>query len=84
MAVESTTVYRQLGDGAFAAVMLDWRGPYPGSGGLPGAAAELQGQSIRGSPVLAGEAAISGSFWSTAPGLAGGPAQQSGRSAGRR
>ena len=27
--VESTTVYRQLGEGVFKAVMLDWRGTYP-------------------------------------------------------
>ena len=27
--VESTTIYRQLGEGAFKAVMLDWRGSYP-------------------------------------------------------
>ena len=27
--VESTTVYRQLGEGAFKAVILDWLGSYP-------------------------------------------------------
>ena len=64
--VESTTVYRQLGEGAFQAVMLDWRGSYPDPEAY--LAPLLSCRESRGSVCDRGEAAISGSFW-TAPGL---------------
>ena len=64
--VESTTIYRQLGEGAFKAVMLDWRGSYPDPEAYltPLLSCDRGEQSI----CQEGEAAISGSFW-TAPGL---------------
>jgi peptide/nickel transport system substrate-binding protein len=64
--MESTTVYRQLGEGAFAAVMLDWRGavPDPEAYLFP----LLSCSQARGDRCLEGESALSGSFW-TAPGL---------------
>ena len=64
--VESTTVYRQLGEGAFQAVMLDWRGAYPDPEAY--LAPLLSCKQSEGSICQRGEAAISGSFW-TAPGL---------------
>ena len=64
--VESTTVYRQLGEGAFQAVMLDWRGAYPDPEAY--LAPLLSCRESEGSVCKRGEAAISGSFW-TAPGL---------------
>lgn len=59
--VESTTVYRQLGEGAFQAVILDWRGAYPD----PEAYLYplLSCRQAKGSICESGEAAISGSFW---------------------
>jgi peptide/nickel transport system substrate-binding protein len=64
--MESTTVYRQLGEGAFAAVMLDWRGAVrdPEAYLFP----LLSCSEAKGSHCLRGESALSGSFW-TAPGL---------------
>ena len=64
--VESTTVYRQLGEGAFQAVMLDWRGAYPDPEAY--LAPLLSCRESEGSVCKRGEASISGSFW-TAPGL---------------
>ena len=64
--VESTTVYRQLGEGAFQAVMLDWRGAYPDPEAY--LAPLLSCKESEGSICKRGEAAISGSFW-TAQGL---------------
>jgi len=64
--VESTTVYRQLGDGAFKAVMLDWGGSYPDPEAY--LTPLLSCIEAVGSVCEAGEAVISGSFW-TAPGL---------------
>ncbi len=64
--VESTTVYRQLGEGAFKAVMLDWRGSYPDPEAY--LTPLLSCLKANGEICLEGEAAISGSFWST-PGL---------------
>ena len=64
--VESTTVYRQLGEGAFKAVMLDWRGTYPDPEAY--LTPLLSCSNPSGETCLDGEAAISGSFWST-PGL---------------
>lgn len=64
--VESTTVYRQLGKGAFKAVILDWRGSYPDPEAylMP----LLSCSKSTGSICEQGEASISGSFWTT-PGL---------------
>ena len=76
--VESTTVYRQLGEGAFQAVMLDWRGAYPDPEAY--LAPLLSCKESQGSICTRGEAAISGSFW-TAPGLET-TLQQSDRSRG--
>jgi len=59
-------VYRQLGEGAFQAVMLDWRGAYPDPEAY--LAPLLSCKEAEGSVCKRGEAAISGSFW-TAPGL---------------
>ena len=64
--VESTTIYRQLGEGAFKAVMLDWRGSYPDPEAY--LTPLLSCTSVEGNICMEGEAAISGSFWS-APGL---------------
>ena len=64
--VESTTIYRQLGEGAFKAVMLDWRGSYPDPEAY--LTPLLSCTSMEGNICAEGEAAISGSFWS-APGL---------------
>jgi peptide/nickel transport system substrate-binding protein len=64
--MESTTVYRQLGEGAFPAVMLDWRGAVrdPEAYLFP----LLSCSEAEGDHCLRGESALSGSFW-TAPGL---------------
>ena len=64
--VESTTIYRQLGEGAFKAVMLDWRGSYPDPEAY--LTPLLSCTTVQGDTCENGEAAISGSFWS-APGL---------------
>ena len=64
--VESTTIYRQLGEGAFKAVMLDWRGSYPDPEAY--LTPLLSCTSVEGNICMEGEAVISGSFWS-APGL---------------
>ena len=64
--VESTTVYRQLGEGAFKAVILDWLGSYPDPEAYLNPL--LSCSNAEGHVCLDGEAAISGSFWS-APGL---------------
>ena len=64
--VESTTVYRQLGDGAFKSVMLDWGGSYPDPEAY--LAPLLSCSQATGEICLRGEAVISGSFW-TRPGL---------------
>jgi peptide/nickel transport system substrate-binding protein len=64
--MESTTAYRQLGDGAFQMILLDWMGDYPDADNylMP-----LLGCSKgRANQCLAGSSAASGSFW-TAPGL---------------
>lgn len=64
--MESTTVYDQLGKGAFSAVMLDWRGAVrdPEAYLFP----LLSCTKARGDVCLEGESALSGSFW-TQPGL---------------
>ena len=60
--VESTTVYRQLGEGVFKAVMLDWRGTYPDPEAY--LTPLLSCDDPAGTVCRSGEAAISGSFWS--------------------
>ena len=64
--VESTTVYGYLGKGAFKAVMLDWGGSYPDPEAY--LAPLLSCTQAKGDICEAGEAVISGSFW-TRPGL---------------
>ena len=78
--MESTTVYRQLGDGTFAAVMLDWRGPYPDPEAY--LSPLLSCKASKGFICERGEAAKSGSFWTT-PGL-NRALQQSDRNRGRK
>ena len=60
--VESTTVYEQLGQGAFKAVMLDWRGSFPDPEAY--LTPLLSCKDADGAICHAGEAAFSGSFWS--------------------
>ncbi len=61
--LESTTVYKQLGDGSFQAVMLDWRGSYPDPAAY--LSPFLSCTEIKERTCLKGEAATSGSFWSS-------------------
>jgi len=61
--VESTTVYRQLGEGAYESVMLDWRGSYPDPEAY--LTPLLSCMKIKKLICEKGEAASSGSFWST-------------------
>jgi peptide/nickel transport system substrate-binding protein len=64
--IESTTAYRQLGDGAFPLILLDWSGDYPDANAY---LQPLLGcRRAQGNRCLAGDSAASGSFW-TAPGL---------------
>ena len=64
--VESTTIYRQLDKGAYKSVILDWSGQYPDPEAY--LTPLLSCIASEGDICLDGEAAISGSFWST-PGL---------------
>ncbi len=64
--VESTTIYRLLGEGAFQAVVLDWRGAYPDPEAY--LSPLLSCKKRKGMVCEEGEASISGSFW-TSPGL---------------
>jgi peptide/nickel transport system substrate-binding protein len=64
--VESTTIYRQLGKGSYKAVILDWSGQYPDPEAY--LTPLLSCAKADGDICFEGEAAISGSFWST-PGL---------------
>ncbi len=59
--VESTTVYKQLSDGAFEAVILDWTGAYPDPEAY--LTPLLSCTKIKKSTCLKGEAVFSGSFW---------------------
>ncbi len=61
--VESTTVYKQLGQGAFEAVILDWRGAYSDPEAY--LSPFLSCEKFTGNVCESGEAAISGSFWTT-------------------
>ena len=59
--IESTTVYKQLSEGAFEAVILDWTGSYqdPEAYLYP----LLSCNEIKKNTCLSGEAVFSGSFW---------------------
>ncbi len=59
--VESTTIYRQLGEGAFQAVMLDWRGAYPDPEAY--LSPFLSCKKINKNICEKGESVSSGSFW---------------------
>tara|TARA_Y100001968_G_scaffold14609_1_gene11787 strand:- start:48 stop:1625 length:1578 start_codon:yes stop_codon:yes gene_type:complete len=60
--IESTTVYKQLSEGAFDAVILDWTGSYPDPEAY--LTPLLSCSQIKKNTCLKGEAVISGSFWS--------------------
>ena len=59
--VESTTVYKQLSEGAFEAVILDWTGAYPDPEAF--LTPLLSCTKINNDDCLEGEAVFSGSFW---------------------
>ena len=59
--VESTTVYKQLSEGAFEAVILDWTGAYPDPEAY--LTPLLSCNEIINNTCLKGEAVLSGSFW---------------------
>ncbi len=59
--VESTTVYKQLSEGAFEAVILDWVGAYPDPEAY--LTPLLSCSEINNNSCLKGEAVFSGSFW---------------------
>jgi peptide/nickel transport system substrate-binding protein len=64
--MESTTAYRQLGDGAFPLILLDWMGDFPDADNY---LVPLLGcDQEQGNRCLKGASAASGSFWA-APGL---------------
>lgn len=64
--MESTTAYRQLGDGAFQLIVLDWMGDFPDADNY---LVPLLGcEKAIGDRCLKGSSAASGSFWSR-PGL---------------
>ncbi|MEB3350122.1 MAG: ABC transporter substrate-binding protein [Cyanobacteriota bacterium] len=64
--MEATTAYRQLGDGTFPMILLDWSGDFPDADNylMP----LLDCDKAKGDRCLEGASAASGSFW-TAPGL---------------
>tara|TARA_Y100001968_G_scaffold90858_1_gene81757 strand:- start:806 stop:2383 length:1578 start_codon:yes stop_codon:yes gene_type:complete len=59
--IESTTVYKQLSEGAFEAVILDWTGAYPDPEAY--LTPLLSCKAIKKNTCLKGEAVFSGSFW---------------------
>ena len=59
--IESTTVYKQLSEGAFEAVILDWTGAYPDPEAY--LTPLLSCNEIKNNTCLKGEAVFSGSFW---------------------
>ncbi len=59
--IESTTVYKQLSEGAFEAVILDWTGAYPDPEAY--LTPLLSCNEINNNSCFKGEAALSGSFW---------------------
>ena len=76
--VESTTAYRQLADGAFPLILLDWIGDVPDAENY---LQPLLGcEQEQGDRCLQGDSAVSGSFWSQ-PGLQA-ELQRSGSSSG--
>ena len=64
--VESTTVYKQLSEGSFEAVILDWSGSYPDPEAY--ISPLLSCNRAEGNVCEAGEAVDGGTFW-TEPGL---------------
>jgi peptide/nickel transport system substrate-binding protein len=64
--MESTTAYRQLGEGAFTLILLDWMGDFPDADNylIPLLACSQE----EGERCLEGASAASGSFWAQ-PGL---------------
>ena len=64
--MEATTAYRQLGDGNFPMILLDWMGDFPDADNY--LSPLLDCDQAEGDRCLAGASAASGSFW-TAPGL---------------
>jgi len=64
--MESTTAYRQLSEGAFASILLEWMGDFPDADNY---LQPLLGcDKAEGQRCLEGPSAASGSFW-TRPGL---------------
>jgi len=59
--IESTTVYKQLSEGAFEAVILDWTGAYPDPEAY--LTPLLSCNEINNNTCVKGEAVFSGSFW---------------------
>ncbi len=59
--IESTTVYKQLSEGAFDAVILDWTGAYPDPEAY--LTPLLSCSEIKNNSCLKGESVYSGSFW---------------------
>ena len=64
--MEATTAYRQLGDGNFPMILLDWMGDFPDADNY--LTPLLDCEKAKGDRCLSGASAASGSFW-TAPGL---------------
>ncbi len=77
--MEATTAYRQLGDGNFPMIVLDWMGDFPDADNY--LSPLLDCDLAKGDRCLAGASAASGSFW-TEPGLVG-ELDRSSRIAGR-
>jgi peptide/nickel transport system substrate-binding protein len=64
--MEATTAYRQLGEGAFPLILLEWMGDFPDADNY---LVPLLGcEQARGERCLKGASAASGSFWAK-PGL---------------
>ena len=61
--VESTTIYKQLSEGVYQAVILDWTGAYPDPEAY--LSPLLSCEKIIKNSCLKGEAVFSGSFWAT-------------------
>tara|TARA_Y100001968_G_scaffold218310_1_gene200986 strand:- start:10004 stop:11632 length:1629 start_codon:yes stop_codon:yes gene_type:complete len=61
--VESTTVYKQLSDGSYPSVILDWTGAYPDPEAY--LSPLLSCEEISGNICQKGEAVFSGSFWAS-------------------
>tara|TARA_Y100001968_G_scaffold184165_1_gene168726 strand:- start:142 stop:1719 length:1578 start_codon:yes stop_codon:yes gene_type:complete len=59
--IESTTVYKQLSEGSFEAVILDWTGAYPDPEAY--LTPLLSCSLIKNNTCIEGESVFSGSFW---------------------